>query len=46
MFIFISRYWYIGRMFMNLCGYRKWKGDFVEWLGCKVGSGIFLMEII
>lgn len=30
----------------NSCGYRKRKGDFVKWLGRKVGSGILLLETI
>lgn len=46
MFIFISRYWYIGGMSTNSCSHRKRKGDFVKWLGRKVGSGILLLETI
>lgn len=30
----------------NSCGYRKRKGDFVKWLGRKVGSRILLLETI
>lgn len=33
-------------MSTNPCGYGKRKGDFVKWIGRKVGSGVLLLETI